>query len=133
MPSALPRSKGLAQLAAEQQRCSQEGKRVLQAIGGGEARSDMTTKRLAELNQRDHQPEQRLAELRDELAAVQRETVSAAPIQRAVALFDPVWDLLLVPERSASCTLHLLQESEVYYGVTLALAFYPLGIHEPGG
>ena len=41
--------KELAQLAAEQQRCRQEGKRVLQAIGGNEARSDMTTKRLAEL------------------------------------------------------------------------------------
>jgi hypothetical protein len=44
------------------QRCRQEGKRVLQAIGGGEARSDMTPKRLAEL---DHQLEQRMAELRD--------------------------------------------------------------------
>ena len=50
----------------------------------------MTTKRLAELDQRDHQLEQGTAELRDELAAVQRETVSAAQIQRTVALFDPV-------------------------------------------
>ena len=32
----------------------------------------------------------RMTELRDELAAVQRETVSAAAIQRVVALFDPV-------------------------------------------
>ena len=45
--------KELAQLAAEQQRCRQEGKRVLQVIGGGEARSDMTTKRLAELDARE--------------------------------------------------------------------------------
>jgi hypothetical protein len=45
-----------------------------------------------------------MAELRDELAAVQRETVAAAQIQRAIALFDPVWDLLLVPGASASCT-----------------------------
>jgi hypothetical protein len=61
-----------------------------QTIGGGEARSDMTTKRLAELDERDHQLEQRMAELRDELAVLQHETVSAAQIQRAVALFDPV-------------------------------------------
>jgi chromosome segregation ATPase len=60
---------------------------VLQAIGGNEARSDMTTKRLAELDERASQLEQRMAELRDELAAAQRETVSAAAIQRAVALF----------------------------------------------
>jgi outer membrane murein-binding lipoprotein Lpp len=66
-----------------------EGKRVLQAIGGNEARSDMTTKRLAELDERNHQLEQRMAELRDELAAAQREAVSAATIQRDVALFDP--------------------------------------------
>jgi hypothetical protein len=66
--------------------------------------------------------------LRHNLAAVQRESVSAAQIQRAVALFDPVWDLLLVPERFR--ILHLLLESVVYNGATgdLELAFYPLGI-----
>jgi site-specific DNA recombinase len=101
---------------------------VLQAIGGDQARSDMTTKRMAELDERDHQLEQRMAELRDELAAVQGETVSAAAIHRAVALFDPVWDLLLVPERFR--ILHLLIESVGYDGATgeLELAFYPLGI-----
>jgi site-specific DNA recombinase len=101
---------------------------VLQAIGGNEARSDMTTKRLAELDERDHELGQRMAELRDELAATQRETVSAAQIQRAVALFDPVWDLLLVPERFR--ILHLLLETVGYEGSTgeLELAFYPLGI-----
>jgi hypothetical protein len=44
-----------------------------------------------------------MAELRDELSAIQRESVSTAQIQRAVALFDPVWDLLLVPNGSGSC------------------------------
>jgi hypothetical protein len=65
-----------------------------------------------------------MAELRDELAAVQRETVSTAEIQRAVALFDPGWDLLLVPERFR--ILHLLLESVVYDGATgeFELAFY---------
>jgi hypothetical protein len=86
----------------------------------------MTTKRLAELDERASQLEQRMPELRDELAAVQRETVSAAEFQRAVALFDPVWDLLLVPERFR--ILHLLLESVVYDGSTGELAFYPLGI-----
>ena len=72
--------------------------------------------------------EQRIGELRDELTAVQRQTVSAAAIQRAVALFDPVWDMLLVPERFR--ILHLLLESVVYDGITggLELEFNPLGI-----
>jgi site-specific DNA recombinase len=121
--------KELAQLAGEQQRCRQEGKRVLQAISNDEARqSGITTERIAELDERASQLEQRMAELRDELAAVQRDTVPAAQIQRAVALFDPVWDLLLVPERFR--ILHLLLESVVYDGATgeLELAFYPLGI-----
>jgi multidrug efflux pump subunit AcrA (membrane-fusion protein) len=102
---------------------------VLQAIGGGEApRSDMTTKRMAELDARNNQVEQRMTELRDELAAVQRKTVPAAQIQRAVALFDPVWDLLLVPERFR--ILHQLLESVGYDGATgeLDLASYSLGI-----
>jgi hypothetical protein len=98
---------------------------VLQATGG-EARSDMTTKHLAELDERDLLLEQRMAELRNELAVVQREVVSAAAIQRAVALFDPVWDLLLVPERLR--ILHLLLQSVAYDGSTgeLELAFYPI-------
>jgi site-specific DNA recombinase len=121
--------KELAQLAAEQQRCRQEGKRVLQTIGSDEARrSGITTERIAELDERANQLELRMTELRDELTAVQRETVPAAKIQRAVALFDPVWDLLLVPERFR--ILHLLLELVVYDGATgeLELAFYPLGI-----
>jgi hypothetical protein len=44
----------------------------------------MASKRLAELDKRNHQLEQRMTE---------REALSAAAIQRAVALFDPVWDL----------------------------------------
>ena len=116
----------IAQLATEQQRCRQEGKRVLQAIGGNEARSDMTTKRLAELEERASQLELRIAELTDELAAAQGETVSAAAIQRAVALFDPVWDMLLVPVRFR--ILHLLLESVVYDGVTGDRVFGQNGI-----
>jgi hypothetical protein len=67
-----------------------------------------------------------MAELRDELAVVQRETVSAASVQRAVAFCDPIWDLLLVPERFR--ILHLLLEAVVYDGATgeLRLAFYRL-------
>jgi hypothetical protein len=45
-----------------------------------------------------------------------------------VALFDPVWDLLLVPERFR--ILHLLLDSVGHDGATgeLELGFYPLGI-----
>ena len=65
-----------------------------------------------------------LSLLREELGTVQRKTVFAAEVRRAVTLFDPVWDMLLVRERFR--ILHLLLESVVYDGATLA--FYPLGI-----
>jgi hypothetical protein len=57
--------------------------------------------------------------------------VSTAQIQGAVALVDPVWDLLLVPERFR--ILHLLLEAVVCDGSTgeLELSFYPLGITSP--
>jgi hypothetical protein len=52
---------------------------LLRAIGGDEARRcDISTKRLAELNERASKLELRLAELRDKLAAVKHETVSTA-------------------------------------------------------
>lgn len=45
-----------------------------------------STNQLAALDERDHQIDQRMAELRDELAAVHRQTVSTAerPIMRLV-------------------------------------------------
>jgi hypothetical protein len=71
-----------------------------------------------------------MAELRGELAAAQRETEPAAQIQRAVARFDPLWDLFFVPERFR--ITHLLIESVVYDGATGAGAgFLSARHHQP--
>jgi hypothetical protein len=86
------------------------------ATRGQAPHADITTTRLAELDERASQLEQRMAELRDELVAVQCGSVPTAQIQRAVALFDPVWDMLLVSERFR--ILHLLIESVGYDGST---------------
>jgi len=69
-----------------------------------------------------------MAELRDELAVIEHETVSPDEVQRAIALFDPIWDMLFPRERSR--VLHLLLKSAVYDGIKgeLELRFYPLGI-----
>jgi site-specific DNA recombinase len=119
----------LAQLTAEHRRCREEGRRVLQAIGEGNARqSSMAAERLAELDEQALQLERRMAELRDELATIERETVSLDDVQRAIALFDPIWDMLFPRERSR--ILHLLLETAVYDGIKgeLELQFHPLGI-----
>jgi hypothetical protein len=69
-----------------------------------------------------------MGELRDELAVIESETVSPDEVQRAIALFNPIWDMLFPRERSR--VLHLLLESAVYDGIKgeLELHFYPLGI-----
>jgi hypothetical protein len=41
-----------------------------------------------------------MADFRDELAVIEHETVSPDEVQRATALFDPIWDMLLPRERS---------------------------------
>jgi hypothetical protein len=69
-----------------------------------------------------------MAELRDEFSAIERETVSPDEVQRAIALFEPIWDMLFPRERSR--ILHLLLETAIYDGIKgeLELQFYPLGI-----
>jgi hypothetical protein len=86
------------------------------------------SERLSELDEQAHQLERRMAELRDELAVLERETVSPDEVQRAIALFEPIWDMLFPRERSR--ILHLLLESAIYDGMKgeLELQFYPLGI-----
>jgi site-specific DNA recombinase len=119
----------LAQLTGEHRRCREEGRRVLQAIGEGNTRqSSMAAERLSDLDEQAHQFERRMAELRDELAVIEHETVSPDEVQRAIALFDPIWDMLFPRERSR--ILHLLLEQAIYDGVKgeLELQFYPLGI-----
>jgi site-specific DNA recombinase len=119
----------LAQLTGEHRRCREEGRRVLQAIGEGNARqSSMAAERLSDLDEQAHQFERRMAELHDELAVIERETVSPYDVQRAIALFEPIWDMLFPRERSR--ILHLLLESAIYDGIKgeLELQFYPLGI-----
>jgi hypothetical protein len=88
----------------------------------------MAAERLSELDEQAHLLERRMAELRDELAVIERETVSPDEVQRAIALFEPIWDMLFPRERSR--ILHLLLESAIYDGIKgeLELQFYPLGI-----
>ncbi len=59
---------------------------------------------------------------------IERETVSPDEVQRAIALFEPIWDMPFPRKRSR--ILHLLLESAVYDGIKaeLELHFYPLGI-----
>ena len=69
-----------------------------------------------------------MGELRDELAVIEHETVSPDEVQRASALFDPIWDVLIDRERYR--IMHLLLERIVYDGEKgeIELQFHALGI-----
>jgi hypothetical protein len=123
-------------LEAEQQRlerehrqCREEARGVMAVLGGDSARQNgLATERLAELDQRVNQIERRLTEIRDDLAHIARSTVSLAQVQRAMELFDPIWEVLLDRERYR--ILHLLLERIVYDGQKgeIELQFHALGI-----
>jgi hypothetical protein len=59
-------------------------------------------------NQRVNQIERHLAEIRDELTNIARSTVSLTQVQRAMELFDPIWDCSCArdPSRRGAAPLH---------------------------
>jgi site-specific DNA recombinase len=116
-------------LEREHRRCREEARGVMAALGGDSARQNgLAAERLTELDEHVSQIERRSAEIRDELTHIERSTVSLAQIQRAMELFDPIWDVLLDRERYR--IMHLLMERIVYDGEKgeIELQFHALGI-----
>ena len=59
-----------------------------------------TTDQLADLQDRIRRTEQRVTAIREEVIALERETVSESELSQALAHFDPVWDSLSSREQS---------------------------------
>ena len=117
-----------ARLEAEQARCRQEARDVLRAIGGKSDQSSVAAEHLGELEAHAATITKRLGELQQEIAMLESRTVTMADVERAISLFDPVWELLQDRERSR--ILNLLLERVDYDGAKgeILLTFYPLGI-----
>jgi septal ring factor EnvC (AmiA/AmiB activator) len=117
-----------ARLEAEQARCRQEARDVLRAIGGKSDQSSVAAEHLGELEAHAATITKRLGELQQEIAMLESRTVTMADVERAISLFDPVWELLQDRERSR--ILNLLLERIDYDGAKgeILLTFYPLGI-----
>ncbi|WP_428264711.1 hypothetical protein [Haliangium sp.] len=67
-----------------------------------------------------------MAELDVAIAAVEATTVSRDEIAQAMALWEPVWDVLV--DREPARILALVLERVEYDGTQVALSFYPLGM-----
>src|SRR5262249_45969928 len=107
-----------------------ELRKVLSEIGSG-ATGGGVVSRLAELQERVGQVEQRIARLRAQMEAVQQERLDEAEATRALAGLDPAWDTLTPQEQAR--VVQLLVSRVDYDGAQgkVAITFHPLGLKTP--
>jgi site-specific DNA recombinase len=86
------------------------------------------TDRLAELQDKIRETEQRATHVREELLKTEAEHIDHEKMKAALSLFDPVWDALLPKERVR--VMQLLIERVVYDGENgkVSVNFRPAGI-----
>ncbi len=105
-------------------------KNLVSDMNLGRDNQSLDTARLADLQDIIRSAEQRMTQLREELIAVERDTLDSGDLVRALAVFDPVWESLNSSEQSR--ILHLLLDKVGYDGSTgkVTISFRSLGIKE---
>jgi site-specific DNA recombinase len=108
-----------------------ELRKLLAEVGAGT--SGTVVSRLAELQQRVGQVEQRIARLRAQMEAVQQQRLDEAEATRALAGLDPAWDTMTPPEQAR--VVQLLVSRVDYDGAQgkLSITFHPLGLKTLAG
>jgi site-specific DNA recombinase len=111
-------------LARELGRHNAQMRDLAGSVGSGGTATD----RMADLLDRIRSAEQRLAEIREELAPLGRDLIDEKEAARAMAAFDPVWETLTLREQAR--VLRLLVQRVDYDGDkgTVAVTFHPAGI-----
>jgi site-specific DNA recombinase len=115
-------------LAKDLKRWTAEVKRLVGPSPKTRRRKTATTTRLAALQEKIETGETRVAEIRREKAALEREQVDEKQLAAALESFTPVWGSLSPREQGR--IVHLLLDRVVYDGEkeTLAITFRPTGI-----
>jgi site-specific DNA recombinase len=120
-------ARDLARWNADVRRCAEQTTR------GSESPA---VARLADLHDRIGTGERRLAEIQDEVVALERDLIDEAEVTRALAAFDPVWEALTSHEQAH--LIGLLVERVDYDGRQgiISITFHAAGIQtladEPG-
>jgi site-specific DNA recombinase len=109
-----------------------EVRKLLAEMGAGTSGSGVVS-RLAELQERVGQVEQRIARLRAQMEAVQQERLDEAEAARALAGLDPAWATMTPQEQSR--VVRLLVSQVDYDGAKgkVAITFHPLGLKTLAG
>jgi len=125
------REEGLGRLEAERRVLDRELARLNDGVHralDAAARDETVRGRLADLQDRIRKGERRALEIRQEMAALERERVDEDELATALSLFDPVWESLAPREQAR--VVQLLVERVAYDGRdgTIAVTFRPTGI-----
>jgi site-specific DNA recombinase len=109
-----------------------ELRRLLAEIGSGESNGRVVS-RLAELQERVGQVEQRIARLRTQRESVQQERLDEAEATRALAGLDPAWQTMTPQEQAR--VVGLLVSRVDYDGAQgkVSITFHPLGLKTLAG
>jgi site-specific DNA recombinase len=104
-----------------------ELRKLLAVVGAGESNGRLVS-RLAELQERVGQVEQRIARLRAQREALQQERLDEAEASRALTGLDPAWDTMTPDEQAR--IVGLLVARVDYDGAQgkVAITFHPLGL-----
>ncbi len=109
-----------------------EVRRLLVEVGSGESNGGVVS-RLAELQERVGQLEQRITRLRTQREAVQQERLDEAAATQALAGLDPAWETMTPDEQGR--VVHLLVSRVDYDGAQgkVSITFHPLGLKTLAG
>jgi site-specific DNA recombinase len=109
-----------------------EVRRLLAELGTGESNGRVVS-RLAELQERVGQVEQRIARLRSQREAVQQERLDEAEATQALAGLDPAWGTMTPQEQAR--VVGLLVSRVDYDGARgkVSITFHPLGLKTLAG
>jgi site-specific DNA recombinase len=109
-----------------------EVRRLLAEVGTGPSNGRVIS-RLAELQERVGQVEQRIARLRAQMEAVQQERLDEAAATQALAGLDPAWGTMTPQEQAR--VVGLLVSRVDYDGVRgkVSITFHPLGLKTLAG
>jgi site-specific DNA recombinase len=109
-----------------------EVRRLLGEIGAGQSNGRVVS-RLAELQERVGQVEQRMARLRGQMETVEQERLDEAEAARTLAGLDPAWETMTLAEQAR--IVGLLVARVDYDGARgkVAITFHPLGLKTLAG
>jgi SAM-dependent methyltransferase len=115
-------------LRRELTRLNAELRTLAEALGRGGSKSATLTERIGELEERVDRTERRATEIREELVAIERETVDEKDLAGALAQFDPVWDVLFPREKRRILRLLIERVEWDRAAGTIDIVFRPAGI-----